>query len=65
MRQRNHLRAHLDVRQHSLKRYKDVNINRRDVVQAVRQELASYVPVWSRHRRVMRKTIETKRFALN
>ena len=32
---------------------------------AVRQELASYVPVWSRHRRVMRKTIETKRFALN
>ena len=49
----------------ALKRYQDVNINRRDVVQAVRQELASYVPVWSRHRRVMRKTIETKRFALN
>jgi hypothetical protein len=49
----------------ALKRYGDVNINRRDVVQAVRQELASYVPVWSRHRRVLRKTIEAKRFALN
>ena len=49
----------------ALKSYGDVNINRRDVVQAVRQELASYVPVWSRHRRVMRKAIEPKRFALN
>ena len=49
----------------ALKKYQDVNINRRDVVQALRQELASYVPVWSRHRRVMRKTIEPKRFALN
>jgi hypothetical protein len=48
-----------------LKKYADVNINRRDVVQAVRQELRLYVPMWSRHRRVLRETIEAKRFALN
>ena len=54
-----------DEERAALKRYSDVNINRRDVVQAARKELASYVPVWSRHRCVLRKTIEVNRFALN
>jgi hypothetical protein len=54
-----------DEERAALLKYQNVNINRRDVVQAVREELALYVPVWSRHRRVMRKTIEAKRFALN
>ena len=49
----------------ALKKYENVKINRRDVVQAVRDELALYVPVWSRHRRVLRHTIKAKRFALN
>lgn len=38
-------------------RYRHVNINRRDVVQAVRKELALYVPRGSRYRRAMRKPI--------
>ena len=54
-----------DEERAALLKYQNVNINRRDVVQAVREELALYVPVWSRHRRVLRKTIEAKRFALN
>ncbi|HTH91699.1 hypothetical protein [Mycobacterium sp.] len=54
-----------DEERAALRRYQDVNINRRDVVQAVRKELALYVPVWSRHRRVLRKAIKTKRYALN
>ena len=49
----------------ALSKYEDVNINRRDVVQALRKELALYVAVWSRHRNVLRKTIRVKRFALN
>ena len=49
----------------ALSKYEDVNINRRDVVQALRTELALYVAVWSRHRHVLRKPIKTKRFALN
>ena len=49
----------------ALKKYENVKINRRDVVQAVREELALYVPVWSRYRRVLRRTINAKRFALN
>jgi hypothetical protein len=54
-----------DEERAALLKYQNVNINRRDVVQAVREELALYVPVWSRHRRVLRRTIEAKRFALN
>jgi hypothetical protein len=54
-----------DEEQAALRNYQDVNINRRDVVQAVRKELALYLPEWSRHRRVLRKTIKAKRFALN
>jgi len=49
----------------ALKAYENVNINRRDVVQAVREELALFVPVWSGHRRVLRETIKTKRYVLN
>ena len=54
-----------DEERAALREYEDVNINRRDVVQAVRKELALYVAVWSRHRYVLRKTIRVKRFALN
>ena len=54
-----------DEERAALREYEDVNINRRDVVQAVRKELALYVAVWSRHRYVLRKTIRAKRFALN
>ena len=54
-----------DEQRAALREYRDVNINRRDVVQAVRKELASYVGAWSRHRHLLRKTIEAKRFALN
>jgi hypothetical protein len=49
----------------ALKKYENVNINRRNVVQAVREELALYVPAWSWHRRVLQQTIQAKRFALN
>ena len=49
----------------ALKKYANAKINRRDVVQAAREELALYVPVWSRHRRVLQQTIKVKRFALN
>jgi hypothetical protein len=47
------------------KQYAHVNINRRDVIQAVREELGLYVPRWSRHRRVMRRPIRVKRDGLN
>ena len=49
----------------ALRMYQKVIVNRRDVVQAVRKELASYVALWSRHRFMLRKTIEAKRFAIN
>jgi hypothetical protein len=39
------------------KKYEHVNINRRDVVQALRKELALYVPRGSRYRRAMRQPI--------
>jgi hypothetical protein len=54
-----------DEERAALREYRDVNINRRDVVQAVRKELALYVGAWSRHRHALRKTIEAERFALN
>jgi hypothetical protein len=54
-----------DEERGALRKYQDVNINRRDVVQAVRQELALYMPMWSRHRRVLQETITTRRYALN
>ena len=47
------------------KKYEHVNINRRDVIQAVREELALYVPRGSRYRRAMRQPIQVKRDALN
>ena len=49
----------------ALKEYENVKVNRRDVVQAARQELGLYVPVWSRYRRALRETIKAQRFPLN
>ncbi len=49
----------------SLKKYENVQVNRRDVVQAARTELGLYVPVWSRHRRVLRSAIRVDHFPLN
>ena len=54
-----------DEERAALKKYQNVGINRRDVVQAVRKELALYVPVWSRHRYVLQRQIRAERFALN
>lgn len=48
-----------------LKKFENVNINRRDVVQALRAELALYVPRWSRYRWAMRQPIHVERYALN
>jgi hypothetical protein len=48
-----------------LKKYESVNINRRDVVQALRAELALYVPRWSRYRWAMRRPIHVERYALS
>ena len=39
------------------RKYRHVNISRRQVVQALREELAQYVPRGSRYRRAMRQTI--------
>ena len=49
----------------ALRKYENVTVNRRDVVQAARRELGLYVPVWSRYRRVLRETIKTEQFPLN
>ncbi|OBF08026.1 hypothetical protein A5730_09800 [Mycobacterium sp. ACS4054] len=49
----------------ALKTYENVSVNRRDVVQAARKELGLYVPMWSRHRRVLRERIATAQFPLN
>jgi hypothetical protein len=49
----------------ALSDYENVIVNRRDVVQAVRNELRSYVPVWSRYRRALRDTIKVQQFPLN
>ena len=45
------------------KQYEHVNINRRDVVQALRGELALYLPRGSRYRRAMGRPIHVKRDA--
>jgi hypothetical protein len=49
----------------ALRKYENVEVNRRDVVQAARRELALYVPVWSRYRRVLRTAINAEQFPLN
>ena len=49
----------------ALKEYKNVEVKRRDVVQALRKELGLYVPVWSRYRRAMRETLKVEHFPLN
>jgi hypothetical protein len=49
----------------ALRKYHKVSINRRDVVQGVRKELALYVAMWSRHRYVLQRQIKVDRFALN
>ena len=49
----------------ALKEYRHVRIDRRDVVAALRGELALYVPRGSRYRRVMRRPIRVKRYGLN
>ena len=54
-----------DEERAALKKYQHVNINRRDVVQALREELALYVPRGSRYRRVMRRPIRVERYVLN
>ncbi len=48
-----------------LKKYENVSINRRDVVAALRAELALFVPRWSRYRTAMRRPIHVERYALN
>jgi hypothetical protein len=54
-----------DEQRAALKQYENAEVNRRDVVQAVRNELGRYVPVWSRYRRALRETIRAQRFPLN
>lgn len=54
-----------DGQREALKTYENVTVNRRDVVQAARNELGLYVPVWSRYRRVLRERIKTEQFPLN
>ena len=49
----------------ALRKYENVEVNRRDVVQAARRELGLYVPVWSRYRRVLRAAINAEPFPLN
>lgn len=49
----------------ALKKYENVTINRRDVVQALRMELALFVPRGSRYRRVMRRPTGVDRYVLN
>ena len=49
----------------ALKEYRHVRIDRRDVVEALRSELALYVPRGSRYRRVMRRRIRVERYGLN
>ena len=49
----------------ALRKYQKVNINRRDVVQGVRKELALYVAAWSRQRYVLQRQIKVDRFVLN
>jgi hypothetical protein len=49
----------------ALEKYENVTINRRDVVQALRQELALFVPRGSRYRRVMRRPTGVDRYVLN
>lgn len=49
----------------ALKTYENVKVNRRDVVQAARNELGLYVPVWSRYRRALRDSINSKQFPLS
>jgi hypothetical protein len=49
----------------ALKNYENVNVDRRDVVQAARKELGLYVPVWSRYRRMLRETLKTQQCPLN
>jgi hypothetical protein len=49
----------------ALKKYENVEVSRRDVVQAARRELGLYVPLWSRHRRVLREAIKTEQLPLN
>ena len=48
----------------ALRKYENAAVDRRDVVQAARRELGLYVPVWSRHRRVLRGAIKTEQFPL-
>jgi hypothetical protein len=49
----------------ALRRYEHVKINRRDVVQTLRAELALYVPRGSRYRWALRRPIRAERYALN
>ena len=49
----------------ALRDYENVTVNRRDVVQAVRNELRLYVPVWSRYRRALRDSIKAQQFPIN
>jgi hypothetical protein len=54
-----------DEQRAALKEYENAKVNRRDVVQAIREELGLYVPAWSRYRRALRGTIQAERFPLN
>ncbi len=48
----------------ALQKYESAEVNRRDVVQAVRRELGLYVPVWSRYRRALRETTQNPAISL-
>jgi hypothetical protein len=48
----------------ALRKYENAAVDRRDVVQAARRELGLYVPLWSRHRRVLRGAIKTEQLPL-
>lgn len=49
-----------DEQRTALRRFENLAVNRLDVVQAARKELGLYVPLWSRHRRVLRGAIKTE-----
>ena len=49
----------------ALRKYENLAVDRLDVVQAARRELGLYVPLWSRHRRVLRGAIKTEPLPLS
>src|ERR1700758_1419965 len=54
-----------DEQRAALQKYERAKVDRRDGVQAARQELGLYVPVWSRYRRALRETVKGQLFPLS